>query len=48
MNSPHDVNEFKADVDVYKVRAKYNYRNSQADDATMEKPATFEYKKWNG
>ena len=42
MNNSLDVNKFKADVDVYCVRAEYNYIDSQADDVKMDKPATFE------
>ena len=41
-----DVNVYKANSDDYKVNAELDYRESKADNVTVDKPKAFEYQKW--
>ena len=43
-----DVNEFRAQPGEYRMRAEFDYNNSQDKMVTVDKPAKFEYKKWIG
>ena len=43
-----DVNEFRAQPGEYRMRAEFDYNNSQDKTVTVDKPAKFEYKKWIG
>ena len=45
-NLPLDVDIFKANADDYRANAEYEYRESEADDISIDKPAKFEYKNW--
>ena len=43
---PLKVNVFKANEEVFKANAAYAYRESEANDVTIDKPEKFEYKNW--
>ena len=43
-----DVDEFKAQPGEYRMRAEFDYNNSQDKTVIVDKPAKFEYKKWIG
>lgn len=45
-NQPVNVNVYKADADNYRVNAELDYRDSKADNVTVDKPKAFEYQKW--
>ena len=45
-NNPLDPNEYKADSDSYRLNAEMDFRESKKEQATIDKPSTFEYKDW--
>ena len=45
-SKPLNINEYKADDEGYRLNAEMDYRESEADAVTVDKPEAFEYKDW--